>query len=191
METWVDIKGYEYLYQVSDFGNVKSLSRLKFCGKNAADGTLYKERILKNNIGGHGYLRVNLWKDNKCKMVKVHTLVCLAFIPNPEGKKDINHKNGIKSDNRVSNLEWNTRSENLSHAYRIGLKTPSWKDKFGSDHCRSKQVVQIGKSGNIIQIYVSIREAAKSTGINFSCISAVCNNKNQKTAGGFKWKFKI
>lgn len=189
METWVDIKGYEGIYQVSNFGNVKSLSRLKFCGKNTAKGTKYKEKILKNNIGGHGYLRVNLWKDNICKMMKVHTIVANTFIPNPDNKRTVNHIDGNKLNNNVSNLEWATYSENLKHAHKIGLKIPSWKGKFGADHCRSKRVVQMDKQDNYISTFDSIREAENKTGINFSCISEVCNNRGQKTAGGFKWKF--
>src|SRR5690349_9031584 len=106
-EIWKDIPGYEDLYQVSNIGRVKSFKR----GKEAV-------RVL--SLKKSGYLYVCLCNSIN-KHLRVNRLVALAFIPNPENKSDVNHKNGIKSDNRVENLEWNTPSENRQHAYRAGL----------------------------------------------------------------------
>lgn len=189
MEKWKDIFGYEGLYQVSNYGNIKSMQRLKMCGKNPEKGMYYKEKILKGNVDNFGYVRVNLWKNNKCAMVKVHKLVALNFISNHEGKLDINHINGVKTDNRVENLEWVTRSENLKHAYDIGLKVGAFIGKTGKSHHRSKQVIQMDLSGNVIAIFGSQREAERITGVLQTTISGVCNGK-LATAGNFKWKFK-
>lgn len=113
-EIWRDVVGYEGLYQVSNIGRVKSLPR---------NGTIKEERILKPRITKNGYLYVHLRNGSISKYVKVHKMVAVAFIPNPENKPQINHINGIKTDNRVDNLEWNTASENMLHAIKLGLYT--------------------------------------------------------------------
>jgi len=102
MEIWKDVLGYEGIYKVSSIGRIKSL---KFG----------KEKILKPVLNSKKYPMVNLLKDNPRKNFLIHRLLGVAFIPNPENKCDINHINGIKNDNRIENLEWCTRSENLYH----------------------------------------------------------------------------
>lgn len=120
MENWLPIAGYEGLYEVSDMGGVRSLKRATTSGK-----------VLVQRSGTGGYLRVCLCKNNHKKTFVVHRLVASAFIENPEHKPEVNHKNGIRTDNRASNLEWVTRSENERHAYKILGKSPHayWKDK--------------------------------------------------------------
>lgn len=118
MEQWKDIKGYEGLYKISNHGRVKSLRRII---KGKGNGSVKNDRIKKANPNKRGYIRVNLCKRNKRLQHSVHRLVALAFIPNPENKPGVNHISGIKTDNRSVNLEWCTPSENLKHAYRIGL----------------------------------------------------------------------
>jgi hypothetical protein len=107
MEIWKTIKEFED-YQVSTLGNIRSL---KFG----------KERILKKNINSSGYFCCNI-SINVSKSFYLHRLIAESFIYNPENKKEINHINGIKTDNRIENLEWCTRSENMKHAYVTGLK---------------------------------------------------------------------
>ncbi len=120
IEIWKNISDYEGLYQISNFGRVKSLPRTRI-----GNGTPYltKTKILKNSIGAKGgYYRVHLCKENtKNKMFYVHRLVATAFIPRIKGKDFVNHKNGIKTDNFVGNLEWTTQEENLKHAIDCSL----------------------------------------------------------------------
>ena len=123
MEIWKDIKGYEGYYQISNKGRVKGLFRVVF-HKLKGQKTIPK-KILKSAISSPGYYAVKLTKNGKNKLIRIHRLLALHFISNPQNKPEINHKNGIKTDNRIENLEWVTRSENNFHAYAIGLKIPN------------------------------------------------------------------
>lgn len=119
-EIWKNIPEYDG-YQASNLGRIKALRKVRIFGKYADNKRTYPEVIMKQRITNNGYCMVSFCIDGKNKYLTVHRLVGKTFIPNPENKATINHKNGIKTDNRVENLEWNTCSENLKHAYRIGL----------------------------------------------------------------------
>ncbi|MEC1155035.1 NUMOD4 domain-containing protein [Cytobacillus horneckiae] len=119
MEIWQDIAGYEGLYQVSNKGRVKSLLR-KNIGSDGRNRT-FKEKILKPISDRKGYFQVGLCKNGKAKMFLIHRLVSVAFIPNPNNKPEVNHKDGDKINNYASNLEWNTSRENIKHAFDTGL----------------------------------------------------------------------
>lgn len=114
VETWASIKFFENDYQVSSFGRVRSLDRFRFC-KSKVHPKLYKGQILKARQDKDGYLIVNLKKDGKTHLKKVHRLVAEAFIENPLNKYSVNHKDGVKSNNNVDNLEWCSLLENNQH----------------------------------------------------------------------------
>ena len=106
---FVDIVGYEGTYSINKNGDIIS---------HFENGKVEYRKFLINETG---YCYIQLWKNNKGKSLKIHRLVAQSFIPNPNNKPHVNHKNGIKTDNRVENLEWCTRSENMIHAYSNGL----------------------------------------------------------------------
>lgn len=159
-EIWKDIKGYEGLYQISNLGRVKSLGNGE--SKNHAYS---KERILKPGKDEKGYFRVCLCKDGKHTTKKVHRLAAQAFLPNPFNLPQINHKDEVKSNNSVDNLEW-------------------CDNQYNCDYSKSKRVICV--ETNVT--YKSIHEAERQTGVNFRDISRVCLGKRQ-TAGGYHWEF--
>lgn len=177
-EIWKPIYGYNGLYEISNFGNVKSLNY----------NHTNKSRIMKPSLSR--YYSVELGKGNK---QLIHRLVASAFIENPENKQQVNHRNGIKTDNHIDNLEWVTSSENTIHAYKTGLQISYHIGKLGGTHVASKRVYQLSLCGNIINKFDSIIEAAKHidkdryVSIKVS-ISKVLNGKRIKAAG-FKWKY--
>jgi hypothetical protein len=156
MDIYKDIEGYEGYYQVSNYGNIKSIR----------EGKYFKHKILKAKITDKGYKLVCLFKDGVAVNKKVHRLVAIAFLQNSFNKPDINHINGDKSDNSIMNLEWVTKSENMKHAYESGLM------KLNIDRI-SKKVIDTKK--NII--YNSIKEASYSIGLNTSYLSSILNGK--------------
>lgn len=180
VEEWKDIKGYEGRYQASTFGRIKSLGNGKNC----------PIKIMKLSLKKNGYLHCVLWRNLIDSTKRVHILIASTFIPNPNNKPEVNHKKGIKTDNRVWSLEWNTRSENSKHAHKLGLIIPSksWLGKCGKLHVRSKEVIQYDLSGNEVGRYFGTEEASRATRANQQNISAVCNGKRQ-SAGGYKWKY--
>lgn len=171
MEMWKDIFAG---YQVSDLGRVKSLPR---------NGTVKEERILSPELGNTGYLQVCLYQDKKKKLCLVHRLVAQAFVPNLEGKPQVNHKNGNKTDNRACNLEWVTQSENTLHSFKNRLQGI----KTGKNHSGSRAIKQYDLQGNLIREWDTIKEAEQQ--LKIYQISKCCRGK-RKTAGGFIWKYK-
>lgn len=165
-EIWRDIDGYEGLYQVSNFGRVKRFYKTK------------PPRILKQSISQNGYPNVNLCKDNSRQLQLVHRLVATAFIPNPDGKPQINHRDGDKRNNHAGNLEWCTAKENQQHSIKNGLR------KIGSEHRDAKlskeEVLYIRNNPDEL----TGRELARKFKVVPTVIEYVQTGKSYKTIGG-------
>lgn len=156
MKEWKKVKGFEQ-YSVSNEGEVMNP----------------KGNIMKAFFAGSGYLQIALWRDGKKKKFYVHRLVAEAFIENSHGYKEVNHKDGNKENNAVSNLEWCTRAENLNHSY-YAL----------NNHVKAVKCFETGV------VYPSIHEAARKTGIHRNGISMCCDGRQQK-AGKLHWGYAV
>lgn len=168
-EQWKDINGYEN-YQVSSYGRIRSKNRiLSQKGHKNIYNRKLDGRILKQRKQNGGYCVVWLSKDGKTKAVTVHRLVACAFLG--EKDLDVNHKDGNKENNNIENLEWVTRSRNITHAYRV-LKRKK----------NSKKIMCV-ETG---EIFNSIKEASQTKNINHVSIGHVLAGRN-KTAGGYTW----
>ena len=185
-EVWKDVTGFESRYEVSDLGRVRSLDRYSKHNTSKTGFILHKGQMLSPYISNKGYLKVDLSDGfGKRKSVSVHRLVAIAFIDNPMNYDQVNHIDGVKTNNRLGNLEWCNNSMNQLHAYKMGLNKSS--EKAGKP---KKPVYQIDKyTGEIIAEFPSIAEAGKTLGMkNPSNITLVCTNK-RISSGGFKWKY--
>lgn len=165
-EKWCDIPGYEGLYAVSNKGRVKDLWKPK--GKE----------ILPQFEDGIGYRGVNLRRNGISRKCKVHRLVALAFLPNPENKPQVNHKDSCRSNNNVENLEWCTGSENMKHGYDFGFHWPTG----------CKPVVQMDMEGNDLATFASVSEAARAVNTNPTNIREQIKG-NTSHCKGYKWRF--
>ena len=158
---------YEGLYKVSNLGKILSLNY-----RNSG-----KPDLLNPVEDKDGYLKVQLWKNGKSKNCIVHRLVAQTFIPNPEGKPEVNHIDEDKTNNRVENLEWKTHRDNINHGTR----------NERSAKTQSKKVLQLTLSGDLIREWPSTMECGRN-GFNHSAVVRCCNGK-LKTYKGFLWMY--
>lgn len=165
-ELWKDIFGYENIYQISSYGNVR-----KIINKNND----IQYQMLKPLKRTH-YLSVHLYKNHIRKVFDIHRLVAKAFIPNPENKPCVNHKDCNKLNNNVNNLEWVTLKENSQHSVK-------------NKRVKLRPIIQYTKQGVKIKEWKSIKEAGEIYGYANN-ICHCCLNK-QKTAYGYIWRYKI
>lgn len=199
-EIWKDIKGYEGRYKISNLGNVL------YTG-NMLDGRKCEPRFIKPRVNRYGYVTVCLYTGRTGKTCMVHRLIAVAFIPNPEGKKYVDHINTIRDDNRIKNLRWCTARENINNplsrqhlkksarevSERIEVKSGrSERMKLINDIVikkRCKPVLKFNEEGVFLEEYMSMRRAAKDVG-GFSCyIRKVCRGQ-MKSYRGYIWKYK-
>lgn len=164
-------------YEISNLWNVRSYKK-------------WKLKLLKNQTDGWWYSIINLCKDGKVKTYTIHRLVAEEFIKKVDGKTEINHKNWIKSENMIDNLEWCTHRENLQHRYtHLWMKWPKpWLWKFWKDNKASKSILQYDLLWNLIKEWWGILEASRWLWLNRHCIWKVCNWK-QESHGGRKRAF--
>lgn len=183
VEKWVAIKGLEGMYEVSDFGRLRSIDRY-VKSKNA--NVFQKGKILVPQVDNKGYLRFSLSKDNKRIRFKAHRLVASHFIDNSENKAQVNHKDGNKKNNSVSNLEWVTNRENQLHSFRELGRVNHMKGVKGINFNVKNSVVQCSLDGFILNTFNSFREAFISTQINRKYISE-CVKGKRESVGGYLW----
>lgn len=165
MELWRNIEEATN-YEVSNYGNIR----------NTKSG-----QILNPGASGNGYKQVSLKmkKNNKFEKRYVHRLVATYWLENPENKREVNHINLDRTDNRVENLEWITSSENQKHKYQNGDYKTS-----------NRKVIQMDLENNIIAVFDSVAAAAQVMGATRQGIDKVCKGiQGRKTAHGFKWKY--
>jgi len=174
-----NIKGFEEYYSITKDGRVYSKR---------------SEKFLKLNYKKNGYVYIELNVGNKASNHRVHRLVALTFIDNPENKEYVNHKDGNKSNNHVSNLEWCTASENNLHMYselkvNNHFKTNHpFKGLKGKNNPLSRKVIQLSKNLEQIKIWDCIADIERAGVARASDVSRVCKNK-RKTTAGYIWKY--
>lgn len=182
-ETWKDISGYEGYYQVSNLGRVRSLDRVlsfKANRRNRAYQRLLTGRVLYQHTDPHGYKTVSWSFENKHETKYVHRLVATAFVDNPRKLSDVNHIDGVKTNNYTGNLEWVTKQENMVHAFVHGL--------VGYNNPKNKKRVRLSLSDGFERVFESIECAARYIRISPSSVSRACSGE-QAHAGGYKCEF--
>ena len=161
---------------------------------NNKNGKRYvKEKFLSINVNNEGYCQVSLTTTHKSKLYFIHRLVAQAFIPNPENKPNVNHKDLNPYNNNYRNLEWCTQKENVKHAIENGryanvFKAAKKKKPKGFNSNLRIKIVQMDLDGEIIKVFDGIKLAADTLGLHSGNIVKACKGQ-QHTCGGYKWKY--
>ena len=173
-EIWKDVRGYEGLYAVSNWGRVKSLGNDKS----------RKEKILRLSKYGRGYLKVNLWKEGKRTTYIVHRLVLSTFSPVENmDELDVNHIDEVKTNNNLNNLEWCTHKENINH----GTRNDRVAEKMTNGKT-SLPIAQLTLDGKFIKAWKSIKDAQRLGGFTHQRVNECCKGK-RKTYKGYRWMY--
>lgn len=169
MEIWKDVKGYVGIYKISSIGDVIGLDRVT----NNPINLTTKGVLLKPSIK-RGYKCVVLQKEGKRTYPSIHRLVAINFLPNPENKPQVNHINGIKTDNRVENLEWNTSKENINHAFDNNLR----KSQNGALNINARLTeIQVSEIRSLKNKGVSQVDIMRMYGMSRSNVNDIVNNR--------------
>lgn len=189
-ETWKAVKGYEGLYEVSNFGNVRSIERTVNVKRgNAVWQMTVKPKVLKPQERQHGYLGVFLYgkggNSRGFRQFSVHRLVAEAFIENPRGCEEVNHIDENKQNNRADNLEWVTRKENIRHG--TGIER-SAKNRIGCYSKRHRAIEQYDNEMNSLGTFQTAYDAERKLGLDHRNIYNALYHPNCK-AYGFYWRF--
>ena len=184
MENWKDIKGYEGFYQVSNLGRVRSLERDVYFPNGTVNRHI-EEKILVPNLDRYGYQYVALYLNGKAKSIKVHRLVAEAFLQNTENKPQVNHKNEVKTDNFVENLEWCDNKYNAIYGTKIERQKQTFKD-----NCKSGKIKRVKKvfCVELNKTFDYAKSAEEELGVCEQSIRACCRHE-KNTAGGFHWRY--
>ena len=173
-EVWKDVPGYEGLYQASIYGYVKSVDRVVPKGKKHVL-TPIRGRVISPWIDRTGYLKVEMFKNGKCHKEKLHQIIARTFIPNPQNKETVNHKDENPLNNTVQNLEWMTNKENVNYGTRIQRD----REEFGT------RVKRIAPNKNE-DFYFTLHDAEAKTGIPRQSISYAI--KHHTLLKGYRWE---
>jgi hypothetical protein len=171
-EIWKDVPSFTGILQVSNLGRIKRLAKYR---NTKSNGKAYMpDKILKQSISTYGYYKICISIDNNRHDLLAHRLIAEAFIPNPDVKHQINHINGIKTDNSIDNLEWVSCKENIKHAHITGL---SAMQPRGAENKLSEKLYQYDLEGNFIKEWTGIREACNQLKIDRSNMNRHLNGK--------------
>lgn len=184
MEIWKEIAGFEGIYQISSRGNIKSF-------KGSKSG-----RVLSNKNSKGGYLSVVLSYNGRRRYTRIHTLVAEAFLKKKSGQTEVNHIDGNRQNNDISNLEWCTHSHNIRHSVLNNKNHVAGLINYNR-FIKPKKINQLSLDGKLIAVYTNGAEASRLTGVCHRNIIQVCNKTEykpglfRKQAGGYRWEFGI
>lgn len=171
-EIWKDVTSFQGVLQASNTGKIKRLAKYR---NTKGRGRVYMpEKILKQTISNYGYYKICISIDGKVHHLSTHRLIAEAFVPNPDIKHQINHINGIKTDNNIDNLEWVNCKENIKHAQATGLSAVQPR---GAANKLSEKLYQYDLDGNFIKEWTGIREACNQLKIDRSNMNRHLNGK--------------
>lgn len=182
-----DVKGYEGYYKVSADGAIISTARQR------PDGRIYKEKVLSPGKGSAGYLNVTLCKNKVMKCINIHRIVAKNYLPNPENLPEVNHIDGDKHNNAISNLEWCTSQHNIRHGISNGLRTVSDHSRKVSSENGKKRRRPVAcydiHTDELVSAFISIKEAVdQKYATQDTKVTEVCKGR-RNTHNHYKWRY--